>query len=269
MYQQQPGQHHHVRFYVIMITLVILGIFFLLLANDSQNFSLTSAMIGVVNDSSVPAAELEDQNQEDSEEEPEVAEGFGTEFNKKAPRKTAGKNFKEVSFLLFYSQIPSISQETGVGEIVLEFDDLSTNINVNGDRLELNNLQEVVLQIRDFEGKIEFDRQAFSLDGSAKGLAINNIALSSTSEIEISFENLEYSFLSLDDIELTMLKLPRGNGEVTVGEKLTYGLEQDVLEMYYFNGLVIADFEAESMLQMEGIARGIGISGAILNFNIQ
>lgn len=261
MYPPTPGHHshhYHLRFYVIMITVVIIGIFFLLLANDSQDFNLTSAMIGVVNDSSQPSVEIDDEG-------PVVFESF----TKESKAKTVGKDFKEVSYLLFYDHIPTIKQETIVGEVVLGFADLSTNIDVNGDRLELSNLQEVVLQIKDFEGDIDFDQQSFSLDGTAKGLAINNIALSSKGEIEISFDNLEYNFLSLDNVELTMLEMPRGNGQVTIAEKLTYGLEQDLLSLYYFNGLMIVDFEADSTLQMEGIARGIDISGAILDFNIK
>lgn len=264
MNSSYPGHqpHRHLRFYVIMVTFVIIGIFFLLLANDSENFSLTSAMVGIINDSTDSEAELEEGK------ETATGESSKEELGKN-PRQAVGKDFKEVSFLLFYDQIPTVKQETAVSEIVLGFDDLSTNIDVNGDRLELSNLQQVVLQIKDFDGELSFDRQSFSLDGKAKGLAINNIALSSKGEIEISFDNLEYSFLSLDDVELTMLELPRGNGEITLAEKLTYGLEQELVEMYYFNGLIIVDFEAESLVQMEGIARGVGVSGAILGFNMQ
>lgn len=264
MNSSYPGQqpHRHLRFYVIMVTVVIIGIFFLLLANDSENFSLTSAMVGIINESSDLEAESEAGKETGAEG------GSGEDFDKN-PRKAVGKDFKEVSLVLFYDQIPTVKQETTAREIVLGFDDLSTNIDVNGDRLELSNLQQVVLQIKDFKGELSFDRQSFSLEGRAKGLAINNIALSSKGEIDISFENLEYNFLSLDDVELTMLELPRGNGEVTIAEKLTYDLEQELVKMYYFNGLLIVDFEAESLVQMEGIARGISISGAILGFNVQ
>lgn len=258
-----PGHQprHHLRFYVIMVTAVIIGIFFLLLANDSD-FSLTSAMVGIINESTEPEVKLEDGKGN------EAGEASDEKFSKN-PRQAVGKDFKEVSFLLFYDQIPTVKQETVASEIILGFDDLSTNIDVNGDRLELNNLQQVVLQIKDFNGELGFDRQSFSLEGKAKGLAINNIALSSKGEIEISFDNLEYSFLTLDGVELTMLEMPRGNGEITLAEKLTYGLEQELVEMYYFNGMVIVDFEAESLVQMEGIARGVGVSGAILGFNMQ
>ena len=46
--QGQPGfhPHQHIRFYIIMITLVIGGIFFLLIMNNGNDLSFTGALVG-------------------------------------------------------------------------------------------------------------------------------------------------------------------------------------------------------------------------------
>lgn len=241
---------HHFRFYVVLITLVIGAIFFLLYTNDSQGgFGITSAIVGIGSNDS--AALGDDGNEE------------GDTFVAKV-----GKSSNEVDLTVHFDQIPTLRKEARVKEIELRFDDLTTKINVNNDKLELRNLQEVTLRITGFSGNLDFDRVGFSLDGTVRSLEVNDIALSSKGEIAISFDNLNYDYLRLEDIELQDVELPHGDGELTAAEKLTYALEQDTVKIYYFNGRVSIGRQNTTSLDMEGVAKGISVSGALLNLDL-
>ncbi len=247
MHQQSTGTpHHNLRFYIVMITLIVGGIFFLLYMNDSNDFSLTSAIIGVSGNTS----------SSDSLEQ-------GT-----SEKTTALKNAKEVDVVLSFDQIPTVNKEAKVRDLELRFDDLTTKINVNNDKLELNNLQQVTLRLKDFSGNLNFDLGGFSLDGTSRSIEVNDIALSSAGLIKISFDNLDYKYLSLDEIELKRLELPRGDGELKVAEKLQYTLQQDGVKINLFNGKLIIDRDAETLLNLEGVARGISVSGALLTADL-
>ncbi len=263
MYNQQGGgQHsqHNLRFYILLITLVVGGIFFLLFLNDSDGFSLTNAIVSVAKNDSGETAEVTAQDVPWVEEERTIDEVFSSKIQ---------KNANEVDLALSFDEIPSVKKKVKVRGIELQFNDLATKILVNDDLLELNNLEEVDLKIEGFVGNLRFDRSSFSLDGTAKSIKVNDISLSSKGQIKIAFDHLDYDYLSLEDIELDQLELPIGSGQMTVGEKLTYTLEQDQVKMYYFNGKVVIDRNAVTLLTLEGIAKGISAGGALLNLNLR
>ena len=249
MHQPSSGgsPRHNLRFYIVMVTLVVAGIFFLLYMNDSNDISLTSAIIGVGGNSSTAG----DTNA--------VADTSAA---------ATGKNAKEVEVVLSFNQIPSVRKEAKVQDLELHFNDLTTKINVNNDRLELNNLQQVTMRIKGFAGNLNFDRGGLSLSGTTRSIEVNDITLASGGEIKISFDNLNYKYLGLDEIDLKGLELPPGDGELKVAEKIQYTLQQDGIKMYSFNGKLIIDREAETLLNLEGVARGISISGALLTADL-
>ncbi len=100
-------------------------------------------------------------------------------------------------------------------------------------------------------------------------MAVNDVTLSSREEIDISFDDLDYKSLTIDEIELSDLELENGDGEMKVAEKLQYSLEQDKLKIYEYNGQVLVDRDVEDVLTLEGVARGIAVSGALMNFNLR
>ena len=259
---QPPHPKHHLRFYIVMITLVIVGIFFLLFMNNNNgDFGLTSL---TVSDLSSSDELTEGEEEIDSfvidEEGEEVERAFS---------KNIEKSSKEVDVTLSFDRIPDVKKEAKVKEMVLTFDDLTTKIKVNKDRLELSNLKEVSLKITGFEGDLDFDDHGISLEGDAKSIAVNDVTLSSKGEMSIAFNDLDYRTLFIEDIEITDLELDSGDGELKVAEKLSYSLEQDQMKMYYFNGMVDIQRDADTVLNLEGVARGIIVSGALLNFNLR
>jgi len=135
--------------------------------------------------------------------------------------------------------------------------------------LELNNLQQVTLRMKGFNGQLDLDKVSFSVAGTAKSIEVNDIALSSKGEIKIAFDDLQYDYLEFEDLMLDSLELPHGNGQLTVADKLTYELEQDEVKIYLFNGKVVVDRSAAEVLALEGIAKGISVSGALLDLNLQ
>ena len=253
---QEKG--HHTRFYIVMATLIVGAIVFLLYFNDSKEFNLTSAIVGVagnVTEKVVPNDKLNDLNDGKT-----LQEVFS---------ESVQKNPREVDVALSFDQVPKIKKQARIKDIELKFDDFTTKINVNNDKLELNNLQEVTLSIKSFSGDISLDSKGFSLDGTARIIRANDIALSSAGQIKIRFSDLKYKAVTFDEIELEQLDLPPGDGSLTVGEKFNYALNQDGLKIYLFNGKFVVDRDAEVLLDLEGVAKGITVSGGLLDLNLQ
>ncbi len=255
-----PGhEKSHLRFYLVMVTLVVGGILFLLFMNDSQKFSLTSAIVGTYkNGSEITQVFVDEENQALD------AEDIDTVFSKKIEQ-----NANEVDVTLSFDEIPIVAKESRIRDIELHFTNSGAKINVNNDRLELNNLDEVTLKIEGFDGGMELQKLGFSLDGIAKSININGIALSAKTQMKISFTDLSYDYLLVEDIQLEEVDFPVGNGELKVSEKLTYRLEQDTLKIFFFNGKMLIDRNADTLLTLEGVAKGMSAGGALLNLNLR
>ena len=87
--------------------------------------------------------------------------------------------------------------------------------------------------------------------------------------MKVSFTDISYDYLSLEDIQLEEVEFPVGSGELKVSEKLTYSLEQDTLKIFFFNGKMVIDRDADTLLTLEGVAKGVSAGGALLNFNLR
>ena len=249
MSSKSENPQHHLRFYIVMATLVVAAILVLLFLNNDKDLSLTSAAVGI-----------NGLTGDEEENEPTAREALLKKIDRES---------QEIPITLAFDQIPAVREEAKITEMELRFDDLTTKININNDKLELNNLKEVTMKIKDFSGDLEFNEMGLSLDGTAKSIEVNDIALSAKGELDISFESLDYDYLAFQDIDMDQLNLPVGDGELKAAEKLTYALEQDKLELYFFNGKLTIDREAESLLNLEGVIKGLSISGALLDLDVK
>ena len=260
-----PPQHHashHVRFYIVMITLVIGGIFFLLMMNNNNDMSFTGALIGdndelmsTANDS-VPAEEKVPEGSV-YEKKTKVEEAF---------KEQADLSNNELAFALNVEAVPNVYDNVKIEDLVLRFTDLNTVITVNGDHLELNDLKEVNLRLVDFKGIVDFNEQEFSLDGLAKRIEVNNVALSSKGDIELSFEGLKYDSFAIDRIKLDNLEISRTGGHLSVGNKFQYTLNEDEVKLFHYVGSFDVNHNETTVLQ--GTIRGISVSGTELNVNV-
>lgn len=260
MFSSQPRQHNY-RFYLVMITLVVVGILFAVnINNDSNGRGLFSgAITGFV-------SEENDTEKTEGNLEIELEEEFPDYFEEEEVVKYG----REVDLTLSFDEVPTVEKEEArIKNMEIKFDDLSTKVNVNDDRLELNNLDEVNLRIKGFAGEFNLDAHGLSLAGTAKMLDINGISLSSKEEIKLSFHNLDYQYLNIEEIELKGLELPHGNGELTIGEKLSYSLEEDEVKFAYFNGMLIVNELNGTAINMQGVGRGVDISGSLMDLNLR
>ncbi len=254
-----------------MITLVVAGIFFLLMMNNSgEGFSFTGALIGSVDNGSIS---------EDSEGGSSI---FGTSkittsgttsssktgTVEKALSKEVAKSKKEVAIKLNVNEVPDISSKATVSQIELRFSDLTAEIEVNKDKLELNGLKEGVLKVKDFKGTVDFTGKEFSLDGFAKRIEINDVALASKGDLKISFEGLKYNYFNIAEIELNNLEFQDATGTLNVGEKLQYTLSDDDITAYYYRGTFVVDGNSSDSVNLDGTARGVSLSGSELDVNI-
>jgi len=196
MLHQPRLAHHNLRFYIVLITLVIGGIFIFLLMNSDGDSSLSSAVVGTMEN-----AGLENEDTFDpegffstSEEQKELMVDEEQDMFEEA------LDINQVEFTLNFNQIPIIEKEARIEEMSLRFEDLTTNININNDKLELNNLKDVNLKIKGLVGEINLNEYGASVTGTARRIEVNDIALSSLGEIKLSFENLNYKYLEIDEI---------------------------------------------------------------------
>ena len=282
MFHQAPHpKHHPLRFYIVMTTVVIAGIFLILFMNNDDNFSFTTAaVVGEENEESSKeetvsttvenderslfdilstSEEIEDESKEDvvsPGEEEDEEEVFGSH--------------NQVPFTMSFDQIPPrIEKDSKIKKMVLQFTDQNTIIKVNSDRLELNKIQDVPLEILDFNGKATFDGGSLSLDGSVKELKVNGVALSSRGEIEIYIEDLHFDMLDVDYMELKKLELPSGSGKLAIENKLQYTLENEDVEVYEYKGKWLIDKSQDSILVLDGSIEKVGVSGDELTWDLR
>ena len=255
---------HHTRYYIVMITLVLGGIFLLLLMNDEEGrLAITGSTVGLFKNATDAAVE---SNEDAGEEEQDSATIRTTT---QTLEKQLEKSSREVDFSLTFDRIPRVIKEAKLDELQIQFSDASSAISVNGDRLELSELDEMTMNVLGFNGKVNFNENDISLDGSAKRLEVNGISLSSRDKIKLAVNGLSYEALTINNIELKDIEFDNGDGSLKVGEKLTYELEQDRMKLYYFNGLVAINKRNDTAVNLEGVARGISISGALLDFTVR
>ena len=263
MFSQGTPQGHrpHLRFYIFMVTLVLGGLFFLLYSNENHDSGsgLISAIVGYSENATQGLV---------GDEETDQKVDIQQELYDLVDDENKVDNYRSIPLSLSFDQIPNVKKNATVGSVILEFDDLSTTITVNGDKLELKNLKEVALSIQDFVGQVNLETSELSLSGTATSIEVNNIAFSSEKALPISFQGLNYKHLRLLNIELKDLELPQGSGELKIGEKLRYTLEDEKLKMLYFNGAITVDkkYSNTSTLMMDGNVKGLYDNGDLLTF---
>ncbi len=245
-----PQRQNHVRFYIVMATLVIGGIFFFLLMNNEEG-KLTSAVVGQTDNLAAT---------DESELEP---------FSETSQSSTLPKNAKEVDLRVDFSQIPVFRKKTTVNDITLRFTDVSSQINVNNDRLELHNLNSVDLEIEGFQGEISLDSAGIALSGTARKIIVNEVVLASAKDIKISFGKIAYNYADFDKISLTDITFPTGSGELTVEERLRYDLQNEQFTLYTFGGRITFDRSGENLASLTGTAKGIDLSGEVLSLGVR
>lgn len=261
MFSSQPTHpNHHTRYYIMMTTIVIGGIFLLLLLNNNkESFSLTGSTVGIFKE----GANLIGGSDSVTEKVEEFQEA-NDEFSR-----TSNKKTNEIGISLLFNQVPTIKKEAQVKTIDLRFNNRDTIVNVNNDRLELGNLEDVGLTIKEFSGELNFDAETFSLKGKAKSIDVNGISLAAREELEISLSDVEYKHLYVDDLHIKDVELPDGEGTINVAEKLTYSLEQDKLKIYDFVGMIDVNKDNTVAFKLEGVGSGVSISGVLLDLNLK
>jgi len=232
------------RFYIVMITVFVAAILFLLVINNQEGkvFSITSAIIGNHNN--------------ETEENKIIKSKIGLEDKIKDSN-------KEIEVVLSFDQIPSVSEEVSVQTIGVNFDEAKDSIKINQNALEINNVDQVNLELEEFDGKLEFDILSFTLNGRAKKIKVNEMAFSSRDGMDVQITDISYSKLSLMGIGLNGLELPSGNGELEVSGRLSYNLDNEPLEFYYFEGQLILDKANSTALQLDGNVKGLSSGGEL------
>ena len=249
---------HKIRFYLLVLTLLVGGSFVFLMQNGGlQQFWLTGSSIKLVN--------ITGQNITNTNLLMEAVQGSGAQYQKETPPS------REVEVAVGFTSIPVTAKEVHAQDLEIHFSNLQgrASAKVNTDRLELPLEEEVVLKVHDFTGFVTLDATDFSLEGKAQRIEANGLALSSRQNLDLSVTNVEYKQFLAEGISVEGLRFPRGDGKLNVAEKLDYRLEQEELNFYFFEGKLSVDADKDMSVALEGIARGIDVSGALLNLDVR
>ena len=259
-YSEKPSGSHHFRFYLVLATLLIVGVFALLLLNNNGSLGLSSAIVG--ENSNLEDSEFAN-NQVDSEDQESTSGSFVDKV------KGTSKGTRDLALSLSFDQVPKVNTKTKIDEIDLKFRDTKSKIKVNNDYLELNNLQDIHLELAGFDGTASFDGSILSLDGKATRIAVNDVALSARSDIRITIENLNYDELSVGRIALGELKIARRNGIIDIASRLHYELSADALQLYSYIGSFQVNSDQNSGLTLLGSARRVDLQGDSVSLSVQ
>jgi len=261
---QVPHHQNHTKYYVVMITLVIVGIFLVIFMNSKSLGTLTGGSVGGEAKDAIISI-LPGSIQKDL--------GAGsTDTADKTNSNNANIDFTKASgvgFSLTFDKIPAIKSAVEIKILNLDFSDLTTNIKVNGDsQLELNEIKDGTLSIESFVGDVNFDEKQFSLGGVARRIAVNGVAFSADKDIKISFENLNYKGLQISNLALKDIKFPKGKGELVIENKVQYTLDGDQVVIYKYIGSFSANQENESGVVLSGKTGGVEIAGEDLSASL-
>lgn len=247
------GSQSHTRFYIVLITLVIGGIFLVLVMNnDGGKFGLTGSSVGLFDSNSGDAVSGNDIFVDNADE-----------------KSLKDLKSREVNVLLSFSSIPKILTETKIPEVTITFKNPGIPIPINNDYLELGAIEEVTLKVTEFSGEFGFNNADFSLRGKAKRIEVNGIGFSSKTILNINLDKIIYHSLAVSEIELEDVSIPEGSGSLAVANKLSYVLGDEGLNFYSFNGKIAINKAAANILEMEGIVQGMDVSGAVLNLDVR
>ncbi len=270
--KQNHQKKNNLRFYIVGITILIAAIFVFFFLNK-ENFSGATVAVDLVkdkffnnNDNTDDATDNINSDEDDNVNNNNDANSNNNDNGN--PSTGLASEDSENFLSLTFDQIPSINTETEVETLRISFSNPSTIIKINNDRLELDNLEEVELSIDHFFGDLALDKDSLSLDGTAKLVEVNKVVLSSKDELEISFQNLDYNTLNIENVELSALKLDVGDGELHLASKLSYVLREEDVNLDSFQGSLFLGKDVGTALRLEGIIDGLSISGEVFDLDL-
>ncbi len=246
----QPNTGRHMRFYVVMATLVIGGIFFFLLMNNGEG-SFTSTVGKAIDSTSLSSGDLED--------------GSAAQVSSKGVSKDAHR----VTVKMDVNVIPTFKKKVSIGDLTVKFRDVENQITVNDDRLELHNLDSVELKVSGFEGDANVDALGLSLDGMARRIEVNGVVLASAKDIKVSFGKISYDYADFDQLVISDISIASASGDVTVSDRLSYKLDGESIGLYNVQGRLTFDQVGSSTTSLEGSAKGIDLAGEVLSLEVR
>lgn len=229
-----PYPHHHSRKFYVFLIIIVVGLVLVLMLLNEKEKGFTGLVLGEEKKSS------EEEKQEVEEE----------------------KEIKNLNFNLDFDEIPEVGEGTKIEKVELSFRYPETTLKINEEVLELSNLEKVEMSVEEFEGEIYFDETFFSLKGKGEKILINNIEISAEEEIEVTFEGIVYDQLKLKNVAFKILTLKEGQGKLQLGEKLTYFLENEKIEIENFGGDIIIKRDEEKKIALEGSTKKISVKGS-------
>ncbi len=291
-YNQQGYQpkSHRLRFFIVVVTLLVGAVFtFLLVSGKGDSFFNTAAVTDLTDkvmgteepagkkiSSAGPGDATPLSGGADGMSGPGGAgpisnngpSGMGSTPDPYPASKYSAPVKNEAQTSLTFDTVPLLKKQVRLDEVTLVFQDLPQNLYVNDDRLQLGNVGEVTFIVQGFNGEMSLG-DGFSLNGKAKRIELNGISLSTEKEIKLAFNNINYQQLKFESVELKGITFPRGKGQLDIGGKLSYALSNEGLKIDSFRGSLNVDKGSDQVVRMEGITQGVSVSGENLGVDVR
>ncbi len=267
---QKAHPHHTLRYYLILTTVVVGAIFLVLYLNDGRlnpTGSVTNSLFGEDVAETIDAGaekvkdtiNLKSQGVEVTDEEPEPKKVTKT-------KRSSSKNVLDHALSLTLDTIPLTQQENIQLDLLdVTFQEHDTEIRINNDEvLSLQDLSTVTLTISNFEGDLVVDSLGLSLAGEGQELIVNGVILSTDETMKISFVDLDFSALTLSDVEFSDFEFKDSAGSLELDERLTLDIsDNDELTVEGFLGEMVYSRQASESISLEGQISGLLLDGFV------
>ena len=240
--------HHSSKHYMVLGTILVVGIFVLLLLNDDGT-TLTGNIAGLT---------TIEESSGDVLGTLEQGDGIATTTTDAKKAKDRRSSKIDHSFALTIDSTPqTIQEKVEIESLTVTFTDLDTIIKVDSDELSLRDLDSIRMSISDFEGDFLIDDYGFSAVGTGKELVVNGVVLSADKTMDISVQRIDFDSLALESALLGEMIFEDAFGDLTLQEKLTYTIEGEDLSIGSFSGDLSLD------------ADGSVLDGKVSSFNLE
>ncbi|MBT4604479.1 hypothetical protein HOC01_02475 [archaeon] len=228
-----------------------------------SNSNLAGSAVSSGNLDSDSGIESSDSSNSNSENNDGVSESDSTDSS--SSRGVKSNDLHEIS--LSFSQIPNLETVISVPEIVIDLSSINGKILLDGSELSVDS-SSIELKLTDFSGSLNLESSKLSLDGGARGVSVNGVALNNNGDISVFISEIDYSSLLLSDMGLDSLYLPAGSGELEVYDRLTYKLKDEHLDLTSFFGEVEIVPQSSEALRMDGEVKSLELSGSLLELDV-
>ncbi|MBT3450444.1 hypothetical protein HN448_00630 [archaeon] len=253
---------------MVVLSIVLFSTSLVLFVKEGVGSSLTSAVIknssGLDTNEASTKTELELNNDLSSESETVISDSF----NQDEENSINYFDEQRVEFSLDLNQVINIDAEINSENVLIIFDGNGEELIINGELVEFGEMADVELELENFNGHIDLNNFAVSLNGYVDKVFLNEFSISSSNNIEIYFERAHDNYVQILGFSIEQLTLPAGSGGLQASDKLTYELDEETVTIGDFEGDLVVIKKEETSSLLIGKSNSLSLDGDLLAFDL-